>query len=45
MTVSMENVNIESEKQDVEDSAALLSLEFQRDSRRYCRKLDCEVEE
>ena len=45
MTVSKENVNTESSEQDAVTSADLLSLEFQRDSRRYCRKLDCEVEE
>ena len=40
-----ENVNTETVSEDAVKFAQELSVEFLRDSRRYCRKLDCEVEE
>ncbi len=45
MTNLDENLTIEYQWEDTENYAEALSLEFLRDSRRYCRKLDCEVEE
>lgn len=40
-----ENINSEYKWEDAENYAEALSLEFLRDTRRYCRKLTSEVEE
>lgn len=45
MTFLEESIKLENTAQDTQIDADGLSLEFLRDSRRYCRKLDCEVEE
>lgn len=45
MTFVEENLLNEYSEEDVQASAVELSIEFSRDSRRYCRRLTTEVEE